>query len=144
MRLDRTGWLAVVMLAMLIAGVVAVVRWPDSEPALPCPPSQVRWVDAGTSMIARCAEAGEGSPLPAGATLTLGGKLDLNRATAQELSLVPGVGPSLARELVEARTRLGRFSSWEEVDQVRGVGDARLLALQGAAELTDSSDAGLP
>ncbi|MGA9520949.1 MAG: helix-hairpin-helix domain-containing protein [Myxococcaceae bacterium] len=144
MKLERTGWLAVVMLAASAAGVAAVVRWPDAEPALACPPAQVRWVDAGTSMIARCAQDGEGGPLPAGALLTLGARLDLNRATAEELALVPGVGPSLARELVRERERLGRFSSWEEVDQVRGVGVARLEALQGAAELTGSSDAGRP
>ena len=45
---------------------------------------------------------------------------------------------------IEERRRLGRFSSWDEVDQVRGVGVARLQALQEAAELTGSSDAGLP
>ncbi len=95
-------------------------------------------------MVARCGQENEGAPLPAGARLTLGARLDLNHATAEELSLVPGVGRSLARELVEERARLGRYSSWDQVDRVRGVGVARLKALQEAAELTSSSDPSRP
>ena len=73
--------------------------------------------------------------IPAGPALTLGVTLDLNRATETELALVPGVGPSLARSLVEARSADGGFRTWDEVDRVPGIGPAKLMALQSAAEI---------
>src|SRR5689334_20491710 len=45
----------------------------------------------------------EGAPLPAGARLTMGLKLNLNEAGAEELMLIPGIGPAFAKALVEAR-----------------------------------------
>jgi competence protein ComEA len=122
------------------AGVVAALRWPDAAAALPCPPEQVRWFDAGTGMIARCGADGGGARIPAGASMTLGGKLDLNEATEAELGLIPGVGPSLAHELVEARKRLGGFTSWGQVDEVHGVGPARLESLQNTTRLAGSNN----
>jgi competence ComEA-like helix-hairpin-helix protein len=49
-------------------------------------------------------------------------RLDLNRASAAELELLPGVGPSLAERIVAYRTEHGPFDSVEAVDAVRGVG----------------------
>lgn len=43
-----------------------------------------------------------------------GGRLDLNRATAFELDLVPGVGLGSARKVVAARSAAGRFASVED------------------------------
>jgi competence protein ComEA len=139
-KLERTGWLAVLLLAATGGGIFAALRWPDDAAALPCRPDQVRWFDAGTAMVARCAADGGGGPIPAGASLTLGGKLDLNTATETELGLIPGVGPSLAHELVEVRKRLGGFTSWDQVDAVRGVGPARLDSLRGATRLPVSAN----
>src|SRR5690606_27455630 len=87
--LNRTGWLAALLLVLLGAGVLLVRRWPESTPALDCPPDRVTWADAGTGLIARC--AAEGEPLlpgPAGQALTVGQKLDLNRATEQDLAQI--------------------------------------------------------
>ena len=53
--------------------------------------------------------------------------LDLNRAGAAELDALPGIGPVLARRIVEHRTRHGPFRRVEELRAVRGVGP-RLLA----------------
>jgi competence ComEA-like helix-hairpin-helix protein len=52
----------------------------------------------------------------------VGGRLDLNRATAGDLEALPGIGPVLARRIVEARTRMGGFRRLEELLAVRGVG----------------------
>ena len=51
------------------------------------------------------------------------------------LARVPGVGASLARELVRTRARRGPFASWDEVASVPGVGSARLATLRAATEL---------
>ncbi|MCC6336064.1 MAG: helix-hairpin-helix domain-containing protein [Myxococcales bacterium] len=121
--------LAVVLLAALLLAVAAWWRWPSNAAALDCPDGQVSLDDGG---VARC---GSGAPLPAGQALTVGQKLDLNAVTAEDLALLPGVGPELARTLVDERTRLGGFTSWDQVDAVSGVGPARLETLQQACAL---------
>lgn len=128
-RLSRTGWLSVLLGLVLGFGVLVRLAWPDPAPSLPCDPDEVRLTDAG---IAVC---GAGAELPAAQRLAVGAKLDLNRATEQELALVSGVGPSLARAIVEERTARGGFRSWEDVDEVPGVGPQKLEALMAATEI---------
>ncbi|MEO5618890.1 MAG: ComEA family DNA-binding protein [Candidatus Eisenbacteria bacterium] len=53
--------------------------------------------------------------------------IPLNRASAAELEALPGIGPVLARRIVEHRVRHGPFRSLDELRAVRGVG-ARLIA----------------
>jgi competence protein ComEA len=129
-RPGRTGLLALGLLLLLGVGTWRALRWPAAGPALDCPPEEVRSVGG----VARCLPA-QGEPLPGGQALTVGQKLVLNRATAEELALVPGVGPRLARALVEERERQGGFSDWDQVEAVRGVGPVKLQALMQAAEL---------
>jgi hypothetical protein len=52
---------------------------------------------------------------PAGGELRL--RLDLNRASARELELLPGVGSSRALRLVRERERRGGFHSLRELDE---------------------------
>src|SRR3954468_18909232 len=103
------GWtrpLAGLVLLLAALGALARWRWPSPDPALPCAPSEVRWLDAGTRLVAACASGPRDGSLgpevapPAGQALTVGRRLDLNRATAGELTALPGVGPELARALV--------------------------------------------
>ena len=128
--MSRTGWLAALSLLVVGAGAVARLGWPSSEPALDCEVEEVRVLDSG---VAVCAPGMPGRPR-GGVALTLGGKLDLNAATQEELELLPGVGPVLARALVQARGTRG-FKSWAEVDAVRGVGPAKLAVLRRHTEL---------
>jgi hypothetical protein len=46
----------------------------------------------------------------------------LSRAPADSLDLLPGIGPVLARRIIEARRARGGFTAWAEVDAVKGVG----------------------
>jgi hypothetical protein len=48
-------------------------------------------------------------------------RLDLNRATAEELSTVPGVDPALAARIVADRERRGAFSSVSELVRISGI-----------------------
>jgi competence protein ComEA len=73
--------------------------------------------------------------LPAAQALTVGQKLDLNQASADELQAIPGLGGQAARALVAERTRRGNFQSWEDVDAVPGIGPGRLRLLQKVSEL---------
>jgi competence protein ComEA len=122
--------LALVFGAVLVVGAVLVLRWPSQKAGLDCPPQDVRVDDAG---VAHC--AGQGAPLAAGQLLTAGGKIDLNAASENDLAQVPGIGPSLAKALVDERVRLGSFKSWDEVDAVPGIGEAKLASLKAAADL---------
>lgn len=125
----RRAGVAVLLAGVIAAGLLLAQRWPRSEATLDCAPADVHLDDAG---IARCAP---GRPLSASQVLTAGGKIDLNRATEDDLAVVPGVGPKLAKALVDERARLGGFKSWDEVDRVFGVGDAKLDALKATAEI---------
>ncbi|MBL8958014.1 MAG: helix-hairpin-helix domain-containing protein [Myxococcaceae bacterium] len=127
----RRAGVAALLLGLLAVGAVVALRWPSAEPALGlgCDPKDVHLDEAG---VARC---GPGKPLSAAQTLTAGGRLDLNRATEEELALVPGVGPKLAKAIADERRRRGGFKSWDEVDQVPGVGDHKLDALKATAEI---------
>ena len=60
----------------------------------------------------------------------LGGKLNLNRATVNELDGLPGVGPVLAKRIVEYRNTKGNFSSIDELQKVSGIGPAKYGELQ--------------
>ncbi|MCX8117229.1 MAG: helix-hairpin-helix domain-containing protein [Desulfobacterota bacterium] len=56
--------------------------------------------------------------------------LDLNRATAEDLCLLPGIGESLAREIVAYRERRRGFRSVEELKEVKGIGEKKWINLK--------------
>lgn len=56
--------------------------------------------------------------------------VDLNRAEAAELSLLPQVGDELARRILLARRRVGGFTRVEDLLQVRGIGPKKLAQMR--------------
>lgn len=65
-----------------------------------------------------------GAPNAAGALMP-DGRVDINRATAEELQTLPGIGPALAARIIEMRERRGGFVYPEELLDVSGIGPAR-------------------
>ncbi len=57
--------------------------------------------------------------------------MSLNTASEADLAQLPGIGPSLARAITEERTAHGPFRTLEDLKRVRGIGAAKLKALQG-------------
>ena len=55
--------------------------------------------------------------------------IDVNLSTAQELEALPGIGPILAKRIVEHRSQVGGFKSIQELDNVKGIGPKKLQAL---------------
>lgn len=51
-------------------------------------------------------------------------RVNLNTASVAELTTLPGIGEARAEEIVEYRTRVGRFASEEELKNIRGIGEA--------------------
>jgi competence protein ComEA len=71
------------------------------------------------------------------ATEAPSGAIDLNHATTVELTRLPGVGPALARRIVDARATGGPFAGVDELTRVRGMSARkveRLRALVTVAE----------
>lgn len=62
--------------------------------------------------------------------------LDVNRATAQELAGLPGIGPALARRVVEWRGRHGPFATVDELEKVPGIGAATVERLRPLVRAT--------
>lgn len=56
--------------------------------------------------------------------------IDPSAASAAELAVLPGVGPSLARSIVRDRAARGPFRSVDDLARVKGIGPARLAALR--------------
>jgi len=67
----------------------------------------------------------------------LTGVVNVNAATAEELSLLPGVGPAKAQAIIRYRTEHGAFKRVEDLSQVKGIGEKQLekirphVALEG-------------
>ncbi|MBM4124309.1 MAG: helix-hairpin-helix domain-containing protein [Nitrospira sp.] len=128
----------------LLAGAVALIVWigwpvdngagPDEdrqafvEPTADGVPTAVPKslaADAEKSSSGRLSEKGREAGRIAGPR-----KLDLNRATAQELQMLPGIGAVLAQRVVEWRGAHGPFRTVEELQAVKGIGPKRMTQLR--------------
>lgn len=56
--------------------------------------------------------------------------VNINTATWPELANIPGVGPNLAKTIVEHRSEFGAFSTIDEFEQVPGIGEVTLEELR--------------
>ena len=52
--------------------------------------------------------------------------IDLNRATAQDLTQLPGVGEAIAKRIVDFREQHGPFRRVEDLMKVKGIGEKSL------------------
>jgi competence protein ComEA len=70
-----------------------------------------------------------GAPGTAGSTAA-GGKVDLNRATLEQLDALPGVGPVTAQRILDWRSTHGRFARVDQLREVDGIGERRFAQLK--------------
>ena len=54
--------------------------------------------------------------------VTACGKININRADAQQLMTLPGIGESRAAAIIEYRIQAGEFQCIEEIMDVKGIG----------------------
>ena len=59
-----------------------------------------------------------------------GTRLNLNTATPAELEALPGIGPALAKRIVEYREAHGPFATVDDLLAVSGIGPAKLAQLR--------------
>lgn len=62
------------------------------------------------------------APAPCDEPLTF--RIDINRADAAELALLPGVGPALAARIIDDRSKRGDFENVAALRRVKGIGGA--------------------
>ena len=65
-----------------------------------------------------------------------GEPLDVDRATAEELERLPGIGPALASRIVTARDSLDGFGQIEALCVVKGIGPALVARLRPLVTFT--------
>lgn len=56
--------------------------------------------------------------------------VDLNTATVEELTVLPGIGPATARRIVKAREKNGGFVSVDDLLKVKWIGRVKLETLR--------------
>lgn len=64
-------------------------------------------------------------------------RINLNTASAEELELLDGVGPSTAAAIVEYRQANGAFSTVEDVVNVKGIGEKKAAQLANQATVSE-------
>jgi len=62
-------------------------------------------------------------PLPSG-------KVNINTASVEQLSTLPGVGEKLAARIIAYREKSGSFSTPQELMNVRGIGEKNFQRMQ--------------
>jgi len=77
------------------------------------------------------------SQRPQGAPLDIpADTIDLNRATTDELTRLPGIGPALARRIVDTRDADGPFARVEELERIRGLSLRKVEKLRAFVTIT--------
>lgn len=60
----------------------------------------------------------------------LSGKININKANAEELQKISGIGESLANKIISYRKENGKFSNIEELRNVSGIGDKKYESIK--------------
>jgi competence protein ComEA len=63
-------------------------------------------------------------------TAPAGEKINLNTATVEQLQTLPGVGPAIARSIVEHRSKVGKFNKIEEILNIKGIGEKKFQLIK--------------
>lgn len=113
--------LAIAIAALL---VTAGTTWMGSAPALAAPAA------SAAAPTTTAAAGDDDRPAPRRTGKSVSGKLNLNTATADQLILLPGVGPSKAERIVAFRAKHGPFKRVADLRRVKGFGYRSLKKLE--------------
>jgi competence protein ComEA len=117
---------AAILFCLWIGSTETSVAWAQATPAQkPAAPTAVP--AAPPSAAAPDAAKRRAAPPSAPA---LSGVVNINTATAEELALLPGVGPAKARAILAYRQAQGPFKKVDDLANVKGIGDGNLARLR--------------
>jgi len=69
-------------------------------------------------------------PMESAQLVTLGLRLELNRLSMTELRMLPRIGPTLAKRILDARAARGAFTALSELTTIEGIGPKTFKHLQ--------------
>jgi competence protein ComEA len=130
----------IVALCALVATLTAT--WLSSSPAsagpgkpakaakAPAPAATVTTIDDDGAEPAAADEAKPKKAKKSKAKVELTGKLNLNTASVEQLSMLPGVGPSKAERVIDWRGKNGGFKRVADLRKVKGFGYKTLKKLE--------------
>lgn len=128
---DLTVGRSLLIKAAMLAGTVAAVLWIGWPAGQEQPPGPEPKEPARAEVAVPTTVAVSAVPAPAREVAKAGSsKLDLNRASAADLEGLPGVGPVLARRVMDWRAAHGPFRSVEQLTEVKGIGPRKLERLR--------------
>lgn len=85
-------------------------------------------------------ESGSAESLLLAAATDPSQKVNINKAEAEELQTLPGIGPAYAERIIEWRNKNGPFKRIDQLLEIRGIGERRLEALKPLVTLGDEPE----
>ena len=123
------------LLVTLVAGA-AVLSYQKYNPAFAPELLQRNFPEAKSKISASQPNLSFSNSVPKVSTVSKdifppNGKLNLNTAVQEELERLPGIGPALAKRVIDYRYEKGGFDSVEEIMEVKGIGKKIFAEIKG-------------
>ena len=93
------------------------------------------------SATAPSLSAGSITKEPSTPTVTSHGSVvNINTASLEELDKLPGIGPSIAQQIIDYRMEHGAFNNIYELINVSGIGEKKLIAILDYITVEDKNE----
>lgn len=122
--------------AILVGG--GVTLWKATRPIPEVPIANLSQLERKFLERSQCSEVGTlKDKTDRGAKPAIENPLDLNQATADELTCLPSIGPQIAGRIIQFRQQIGKFHQIEQLKEVRGIGNKRFEKIKEYVTIAD-------